>query len=602
MNEYLFMGLKDFSIVKSASAMYTVIKSTQKRAGGAGMENNTFVNIGAQYFDRIREEHSFYIDKTGFIKEWWEKSSTVTLITRPRRFGKTLNMSMVECFFSYKYADKGSLFEGLSIWNEEKYRQLQGTYPVIFLSFANIKATEYKTMEAKMAELLARLYEQNNFLLKENLLSDAEKAYYQKICAGTAGKTVDGAVHSMSGFLQRYYGRNVIILLDEYDTPMQEAWLNGYWDEAVEFFRGMFNSTFKTNPYLYRGLITGITRISKESIFSDLNNLDVITTTSDEYATSFGFTEKEVFRALDSTGLGEEKEGVKKWYDGFTFGKYTDIYNPWSIASFIKGKGKYKPYWANTSGNGLVNAIIQKGNIEIKQTMEDLLDGKSFEAEIDEQIVFNQLNGSTNAVWSLLLATGYLKVLNLEYVGEQKRAVYTLTLTNMEVSNMFEKMVKSWFDNATATEYNNFIKALLIDDADSMNEFMNDIALNTFSCFDTAESAAIKDHPERFYHGFVLGLMVELGDRFRITSNRESGFGRYDVMLVPIDKEKDNAYIIEFKVHKPKKEKDLEETIANALAQIEEKQYAATLLAEGVAPEKIRKYGFAFDGKKCLIG
>lgn len=572
------------------------------------MQNRVFVNIGEQRFDRIRERNSFYIDKTGFIKEWWETGSTVTLITRPRRFGKTLNMNMVECFFSYKYAGKEMLFEGLSIWNEKspdggyKYRQLQGTYPVIFLSFANIKATEYKKMEYKITELFAKLYEQNRFLLEGDLLSDIEKEYYKKICPEMKDEVAAGAINSMSDFLHRYYGKDVIILLDEYDTPMQEAWINGYWDEAVEFFRGLFNSTFKTNPHLYRGLITGITRISKESIFSDLNNLDVVTTTSDKYARFFGFTEVEVFQALEDMGLGKEKEEVKRWYDGFTFGKYTDIYNPWSISSFIESKGKYKAYWVNTSGNGLVNSIIQRGNVEIKQTMEDLLEGKSFQARIDEQIVFSQLNGSTNAVWSLLLATGYLKTLNLEYIGEKKQALYTLTLTNMEVANMFEDMVRGWFDNVTTTQYNSFIKALLIDDVDSMNEFMNDVALNTFSSFDILQNASQKDDPERFYHGFVLGLMVELSGRFRIISNRESGFGRYDVMIVPTDKEKDNAYIIEFKVYKPRKEKDLEETVANALRQIEEKQYEASLVADGFIPERIRKYGFAFEGKRCLIG
>ena len=222
----------------------------------------------------------------------------VTLITRPRRFGKTLNMSMIECFFSNKYAGRGDLFEGLSIWNKEQYRQLQGTYPVIFLSFANIKAAEYEEMEYRITKVIADLYEQNSYLLEGNLLSKNESKYYESIQPGIRKVVIADAVHSMANFMKRYYGKDVIILLDEYDTPMQEAWLAGYWDEAVEFFRGFFNSTFKTNPYLKRGLITGITRISKESIFSDLNNLDVITTTSNEYATAFGFMEEEVFEAM----------------------------------------------------------------------------------------------------------------------------------------------------------------------------------------------------------------------------------------------------------------------------------------------------------------
>jgi hypothetical protein len=577
--------------------------------GGESMERNHLVNIGEQRFEKIRERKAFYIDKSNFIREWWDTGTTVTLITRPRRFGKTLNMSMLECFFSNRFEGRSDLFEGLSIWNEEKYRQLQGTFPVIFLSFANIKAKKYEIMKNKIAEVIVQLYEQNRFLLDSGLLSENEKEYYKSIKIGMEDGIAEGAVHFMAGFMQRYYDKDVIIILDEYDTPMQEAWLSGYWDEAVTFFKGFFNSTFKTNPYLCRGLITGITRISNvslrepsESIFSDLNNLKVITTTSGQYATAFGFTEKEVFQALDDMGLGKEKQGVKAWYDGFTFGSYSDIYNPWSIASFIDNGGEYDTYWADTSGNGLVNSLIRQGNTTVKSAMEDLLTGGTLMTELNEQIVFNQLDGSTGAVWSLLLATGYLKVVKLERVGERKKKVYTLALTNMEVASMFEDMVKGWFGGEGESAYNDFIKALLLNDVDAMNDFMNEIALVSFSSFDTAKSASLKDAPERFYHGFVLGLMVELDGRFKITSNRESGFGRYDIMLVPKDREKDCAYIIEFKVHKPMKEKDLAETVANALNQIEEKQYEAKLVADGFEPENIRKYGFAFKGKECMIG
>ena len=472
--------------------------------------NENRAGLGYQDFETVRTQQIFYIDKTDFIREWWENADQVTLITRPRRFGKTLNMSMIECFFSNKYADRSDLFEGLSIWEEKspdgdyQYRNLQGTFPVIFLSFANVKAASYKEMLFKITEVITDLYNKNEYLLERNLLNKKEQKYYQEIELRMDSELAAGAIRVRAGFMQRYYGKKVIIILDEYDTPMQDAWVSGYWEETVKFFSSLFNSTFKTNEYLERGLITGITRVAKESIFTGMNNLNVITTTSDKYMRSFGFTEKEVFTALEDAGLGEQKEKVKKWYDGFTFGTCTDIYNPWSIVSFLNEKGKYDTYWSNTSGNGLVNQLIREGTPNLKQTMEDLLQGKSFEAEIDEKIVFDQLNGSADAVWSLLLATGYLKVLEVrtldtdeEGVGEEGDVWYTLTITNLEIKRMFRKMVKNWFGGNAELPYNNFIKALLLNDVDGMNEFINQVALHSFSSFDIAKSASNDDAPER---------------------------------------------------------------------------------------------------------
>lgn len=576
------------------------------------MECNTVVGIGVQSFEQLREREAFYIDKTGLIKEWWEDASSVTLVTRPRRFGKTLNMSMLECFFSTKYVGRGDLFEGLSIWEETssdgnyRYRQLQGTYPVIFMSFANVKAAKYEKMEYKIRELIFRIYESNRFLLEGDLLSDNEKEYFRSVNVKMSSEVAEGAINMLSVFLFRYFGKKAIIIIDEYDTPMQEAWVHGFWKEAVEFFRSFFGATFKNNYDFEKAVITGITRISKESIFSDLNHLSVITTTSDQYAAYFGFTEKEVFDALDNVGLGERKQGVKKWYDGFTFGKYTDIYNPWSITSFIDNGGKYEAYWANTSSNRLVNTLMQTGSASVKQTMEDLLEGKSFRAPIDEQIVFNQIDKNENVIWSLLLATGYLKVLATDEFSEDRPNMdvfYTLALTNREVLMMFRKMVEGWFGtDSTPVYYNEFINAMLNDNVCKMNRFMNEVALNTFSFFDTGNRPSKKAEPERFYHGFVLGMVVNLAGRYKVLSNRESGYGRYDVMLEPVDREQ-KAFIFEFKVlDEYDGEFKLEDTVANALAQIEEKQYEAQLIAAGFVPGRIRKYGFAFQGTRCLIG
>ena len=598
------------------------------------------VAIGKQSFEDIRKKDCFYIDKTDFIKDWWESADDVTLITRPRRFGKTLNMDMLKCFFSNQYEGRKELFEGLDIWKDGEYRELQGTYPVIFLSFADIKADNFKDTKNDLVSVINDAYKQHSYLLKSDKLTEAEKNMYEQldnyannadINKKISNEIVCRAIKTLAGMLYKYYGKKVIIILDEYDTPMQEAYMNGYWDELVALTRSLFNSTFKTNPYLERGIMTGITRVSKESIFSDLNNLKVVTTTSREYATSFGFTEKEVFDALDEVNMSNEKAAVKEWYDGFTFGDVKDIYNPWSIINYLQ-TGKIDSYWTDSSSNGIVNKLIKTGTPDVKEAMAVLISGGVIEKKIDEQIVFDQLDKNEDAIWSLLLASGYLCIESCKEVGRLKRKIYGLKLTNLEVERMFEVMIEQWFGEEKFN-YNNFVKSLLNGDIESMNEYMNRVTRGVISYFDTGKTPS-DEEPERlascydcrgvangsslnccsnlyamteksshFYHGLVLGLMVDQVDNYILNSNRESGFGRYDIMLEPIDKnnEKYPGIVIEFKVFNPKKEDTLEETVKNALRQIKEKDYDAELIKRGVKEENIYHYGFAFKGKEVLI-
>lgn len=557
------------------------------------------ISIGKQDFASLRENHYFYIDKTDFIRQWWESADDITLITRPRRFGKTLNMHMLNCFFSRQYAGQGNLFEGLSIWKSEKYRLLQGTYPVIFISFADVKQNNYRDAVQKIKNIIVDVYRQHRYLAEQKCFTGNERQQMAAVTEQMDDVTAQDALKNLSSYLNLLYGKKALIFLDEYDTPMQEAYIHGYWDEFTGFMRSFFNTTFKTNPYMERAVMTGITRVSKESVFSDLNNLTVITTTSEQYADCFGFTEKEVFSALDAFEMSDKKADVKRWYDGFTFGAYKDIYNPWSITNYLKEK-KLKPYWASTSSNSLISQLLQTASSNMKMQMERLLNGEQIIVHFDEQVIFSQLEQDENAIWSLLVASGYLKVERVEYRGMILEPWYHLSITNLETISMFLNMFKGWFASVSAN-YNEFVRALLQGNVKAMNLYMNDVALATFSNFDVGKHASGRTQPERFYHGFVLGLLVELNGRYEIRSNRESGYGRYDVMMIP-KRTEDDAIIMEFKVREPEDERTLEETVKAALLQIEEKKYDAELLTLGVERERIRHYGFAFEGKKVLIG
>ena len=567
------------------------------------------VGIGKQNYESLIMSDCFYVDKTYFIKQWWESQDDVTLITRPRRIGKTLNMSMLNCFFSNKYMNRADLFEKFEIWTDEKYRKLQGTYPVINLSFADVKDDNFKNAKNSIISVISDVYRTHSYLIETDEITDAEKGVFKALDAYSNNTNINKeisedvicrAIKNLSFLLERYYGKKVLIFLDEYDTPLQEAYLGGYWDEMVGFMRVFFNATFKTNPYLDRAIMTGITRISKESMFSDLNNLRIVSTTSNMYETCFGFTEDEVFKALDEVGISDRKEDVKQWYDGFSFGKSKDIYNPWSITNFIDER-KLKTYWVDTSSNELAGKLIQSASPEVKKSMEKLLNGESITVDIDEQIVFNQLDYDENAIWSLFLASGYLKVENADDCEISGK--YELSLTNLEVRIMFQKLISGWFKTIRNTS-DEFVIALIKGDIKAMNYFMNKIALATFSYFDVGNKPSEYIEPERFYHGFVLGIMVGERENYIIKSNRESGFGRYDIMMVPKDikNKKLPAIVIEFKVYDSEDEKQLKDTVRAAHRQIEEKRYDDEIIQLGIEKDRIKHYGFAFEGKKVLIG
>lgn len=555
------------------------------------------VGLGYQDFRDFACGRQFYVDKTHFITQWLKKESKITLITRPRRFGKTTLLSTVRMFFDPKYKDHPEYFEDLRVWKDEESRSMFGSTPVISTSFGSCKGIDFKQSIRGMMSNLEDMYGQHEYLLESPRLSQEDKKKFEETKRGLFHHElsyVENSIKNLGKLLYKHFEVMPIILIDEYDTPLIEAYTGGYWDEMIETCRQLFHNTFKENKFFGRAIITGVTRVSKNSLFSDLNNLEVATVTDDAYSDCFGFTEQEVMDALRCQNIDDMKE-VKEMYDGFIIGHQKDIYNPWSICNYMRER-QLRSYWILTSSNKLIGDIIRRHPFEKKYEIEQLMQGKPVHKVINENITFQYLDGDENSLWSLLLSVGYIKAENV--VKQNELTECDVSVTNKEVMAMFRTEIVAMFSNGTIA-YEEFVRALTKHRTDDLIGVMEDITEYSMSYFDTAKNTGNRA-PENFYHGLVLGLIVSMRKEYRIVSNRESGKGRYDIAIYPLDKKKD-AYILEFKVFNERKEKTIQETAENALKQIQNKNYEADLLADGIPKDHIYKLGFGFLGKKVWI-
>ena len=555
------------------------------------------VGCGYQDFRDFACGRQFYVDKTHFISEWIRSDAKVTLITRPRRFGKTTLLSTVENFFDPSFSEHPENFEKLKVWQDSKARKWYGIIPVISVSFGSCKGATYIQAIGGMVSSLYTMYEAHEELLQSKMLDGDDKAEYRSMRESFRKGNINHAevaIPRLCRLLYRHYGTKPIILLDEYDTPLLEAYTDSYWHEMIGTCRQLFHCAFKENPYYSRAIITGVTRVTKNSLFSDMNNIEVNTVTCEAYNDCFGFTEKEVADALKCQNVDKMQE-VKAMYDGFIFGGQRDIYNPWSICNYLR-QGKLISYWTNTSSNKIIGDIIRKHPVRSKHEIEQLMAGNIVHKKINENVSFQYLDGDENSLWSLLLAVGYIKADNVIKHGEITEC--DVSVTNQEVMEMFRYEILAMFENGNAI-YGDFVDALLEHRTEELSDILMDIAYTSMSYFDVGRRPSERA-PENFYHGLVLGLIVSLRDKYRIVSNRESGRGRYDIAMYPLHEGQD-AFIMEFKVHDANKEKDLIATAENALQQIEEKAYEADLLAAGIPKERIYKLGFAFEGKDVVV-
>jgi len=549
------------------------------------------IGIGESDFKAFRLKDYYFIDKSLFIKNIIDNSSKVTLITRPRRFGKTLNMSMLKYYFDCTKKDSKALFEGLKIMEQdEKYTSKLGAYPCIYMTLKDVRGENYQEMMLAFRTELANVYMEHAKLLKSEKLFEGEKEIFNTIANFKADKIqMQSGLKLLSRMLQREYDKPVMLFVDEYDVPLQNAYVQDFYKEAIEFFRTFYGMTFKDNQYLEKTVLTGVSRVAKESIFSGANNFDVYTVLNSEFSEDFGITSKEIDKVLTDFGVEENKEEIKQWYDGYAIGKTEGIYNPWSILQYLKNK-ELMPYWVNTSSNDLIKLIL-KNSTTAKEKIERLLKDEAIEVTVDQETVIVGIEGREDNIWGLLVGTGYLKVVETVNVSE---SLYKVKIVNNEIKELFRGIVREWFkDKVIGNDLNTILKDLVTLNLSEFEKKFRILVVQMFSYMDVGENTA-----ENFYHAFALGMLVGVKDTYYINSNRESGMGRYDIMLEPKDKN-GNAFIMEFKVLEDLEENTIDETIANAKRQIEEKQYEVSLRVRGFA--NITKMVFAFRGKEVKM-
>ena len=549
------------------------------------------IGIGESDFKALRKRNNYFIDKTMYIKDIIDNQSKVALITRPRRFGKTLNMSMLRYFFDCNVKDSKELFEGLKIMEQdEKYTSKLGEYPCIYLTLKDVNDSNYEKMILDLKTAVLEMYREHMYLLDSDKIYQFEKEKIMDILYTREDEVaLKTSVKELSGYLYRHFDKPVMLFIDEYDVPIQTAYVKGYYKEAIEFLKTFYGTTFKDNSYLEKTVLTGVSRVAKESIFSGANNFKVFTVLDNEFADDFGITSEEMDKVIEDFGVTDEKEEIKKWYDGYRIGNIEGIYNPWSILNYLTDK-ELKPYWVNTSSNDLIKLTL-KNSMTIKEKMERLLKDEVIEVPINLETIIVGIENNENNIWGLMLGTGYLKV---EEVVNLAEGIYKVKIPNYEIKTLYYGIIRDWFnDKVIGNDLRSILKDLVELKLDEFKMKFNVLTREMFSYMDVGEDTA-----ENFYHAFVLGMLVGLRDTYYVNSNRESGFGRYDIMLEPHDKSK-NSFIMEFKVANKMEEESIEEIIESAKKQIEDKKYESNLRERGFT--NITKMIFAFKGKECKM-